>query len=75
MNAELIAYKEVVADKIELTELANKLFMYYDTQQWPRMLDEVFTQTILFDMSSAGGSAPSMLAANAVCEIWRQGFC
>ena len=32
MNAELIADKEVVAaDKIELTELANKLFMYYDT--------------------------------------------
>jgi hypothetical protein len=74
MNAELITDKEIVADKIELTELANKLFMYCDAQQWQQMLDEVFTQKILFDMSSAGSGAPSMLAAKAVCEIWRQGF-
>jgi hypothetical protein len=74
MNTELITDKELIADKIELTELTNKLFMYCDTQQWERMMDEVFTPTILFDMSSAGGGEPSMLAAKGVCDIWRQGF-
>jgi hypothetical protein len=74
MKAELIADKEIIADKIELTELANKLFMYCDAQQWQQMLDEVFTTTIRFDMSSAGGDVADTLEAKAVCEIWRQGF-
>jgi SnoaL-like domain len=74
MNTELITDKEITTDKIELSKLANKLFMYCDAQQWQRMVDEVFTPTIQFDMSSAGGGAPTMMEAKAVCEIWRQGF-
>jgi hypothetical protein len=74
MNTELITDKELIADKIELTELSDKLFMYCDAQHWQKMLDEVFTPTIRFDMSSAGGGPASMLDAKAVCDIWKQGF-
>lgn len=65
---------EMIADKIELTELANKLYMYCDAQHWPQMLAEVFTEKIHFDMTSAGGVEPQVLEARAVCEMWREGF-
>ncbi len=74
MNTEFIAEKEILTDKMELTELANKLFMYFDAQKWQLMLNEVFTPTIGFDMSSAGGGAPTIVEAKAVCEMWRQVF-
>lgn len=66
--------QSLVADKIELTELANKLFMYTDLQQWQRLLDEVFVNEIWFDASSTGAGAPSLMPAKAVCEMWQQGF-
>ena len=61
------------ADKVELTELSNKLFMYVDAQQWNKVLDEVFTENVWFDMTSAGGEAKQM-PAKEICELWRQGF-
>ena len=33
-------------NKIELTELSNKLFMYCDAFQWEKMIDEVFTDEV-----------------------------
>jgi len=65
---------ELIADKIELTELANKLFMYCDRQQWDKLLDEVFIPTICFDLSNAGGDKPVMMKAEDVCKIWSDGF-
>ncbi|HEV8285419.1 MAG TPA: nuclear transport factor 2 family protein [Chitinophagaceae bacterium] len=61
------------ADKMELTEVSNKLFMYVDAQQWEKVLNEVFTETVWFDMTSAGGEAKK-LSAREICEAWRQGF-
>lgn len=65
---------ELLSDKMELTALANKLYMYCDQQQWQKMIDEVFTEKINFDVSHAGGGAPSIMYAKDVCELWRQGF-
>lgn len=65
---------QVIQDKAELTELANKLFMYTDAHQWQKLLDEVFVDTIWFDMQSAGGGEPVNMMAEAVCEMWRGGF-
>jgi len=64
---------QAIADKIELTELTNKLFMYTDLQQWGKLLEEVFTENIFFDMISAGGEAKT-LPASDVCAMWKQGF-
>lgn len=63
-----------LTDKIELTELANKLFMYCDAMQWQQLIDEVFTGEIYFDMASAGGGDPAYLPARQVCDMWRIGF-
>ncbi len=61
-------------DKIELQELANKLFMYTDAQNWDKLLDEVFTEIVWFDMQSAGGGQPKEMPAKDICEMWRKGF-
>ena len=65
---------DAVLNKIELTELANKLFMYCDGQQWKLLLEEVFVQTIWFDMSSAGGNKPQLVEASDICKMWADGF-
>ena len=66
--------RDLTTDKIELTELANKLFMYCDAQQWKLLLDEVFTTDIWFDMSSAGGNKPQRIESSDVCTMWADGF-
>jgi len=60
-------------DKIELTELSNKLFMYCDAFQWEKMIDEVFTDEVWFDMTSAGGDAKKMRATE-ICAMWMEGL-
>lgn len=65
---------KAVSDKIELYELANKLFMYVDAQQWDKVLSEVFTEQIWFDMQSAGGGEPKNLSAKDICAMWKEGF-
>lgn len=62
-----------ITDRIELTELSNKLFMFVDAQQWENVLREVFMEQVWFDMRSAGGEAKE-LSAIAICELWREGF-
>ncbi|WP_207632813.1 nuclear transport factor 2 family protein [Foetidibacter luteolus] len=63
-----------LADKVALTELANKLFMYCDAKLWQRLLDEVFTESIWFDVSSGGGGEAKEMAAADVCKLWNEGF-
>jgi hypothetical protein len=60
-------------EKIELTELANKLFMYCDGFEWNKLMNEVFKEAVWFDMISAGGEAKKLSAAD-ICEIWKQGL-
>lgn len=63
-----------LANKLALTELANKLFMYTDESQWAALVQEVFDKEVWFDMSSAGAGEPKLLTAMAICDMWRQGF-
>ena len=65
---------QATSDKIELYELANKVFMYVDAQQWDKVLNEVFTEEVWFDMKSAGGGEPRQMAAKDICAMWREGF-
>ena len=65
---------EQVTKKVELTQLANKLFMYTDAQEWDNLLTEVFADMVWFDVSSAGGGEPKKLPASEICEMWKQGF-
>lgn len=65
---------ELIVDKVELTELANKLYMYCDAMQWEKMLSEVFTPVIWFDASSQGGGDPRTMEARDVCNMWNEGL-
>jgi len=65
---------EVKSKYDELIELANKLFIYTDHQQWAKLLAEVFTENVLFDMSSLGRGEPEKMLATSICDMWRAGF-
>lgn len=65
---------DLIADKIELTELANKLYMYCDAKQWEKMLAEVFTPLVWFDSSSVGAGEPRSMEAKEVCQMWEAGL-
>src|SRR5690349_851509 len=58
----------------EIIELVNKLFVYTDYQQWDKLIKEVFTEDVLFDMSSMGAGDPKRLKAMAICQMWAEGF-
>ncbi len=46
----------------QFIEIVNKLFIYTDNRQWDKIIEEVFTDSVLFDMSSAGGAEAASLA-------------
>ncbi len=58
----------------QIIEIVNKLFVYTDNRQWQNLLNEVFTGSVLFDMSSAGGGEPLTISAKEVCDKWEKGF-
>jgi len=64
----------LIGDKIELTELANKLFMYTDAHQWNLLESEVFTEIVEFDMQSISGQPPQQMKASEICNLWKNGF-
>ena len=63
-----------LTDKMELQELANKLFMFTDARDWDKLLSQVFTENVWFDMESAGGGAAKSVAATTICRMWKEGF-
>lgn len=57
----------------EITEIINKLFIYTDQQDWERLQQEVFSEDVMFDMSSMGGPKAET-AAKDICALWKKGF-
>ena len=57
----------------QLIELANKLFIYTDEQDWELLQKEVFQEKVDMDMSSLGGPASEMTALE-ICEMWKAGL-
>ena len=64
---------EYFSEREQIVEVVNKLFIYTDYQKWDKLLNEVFTGNILFDMSSLGQEIKT-IPAKEVCEIWQKGF-
>ena len=56
-----------------IVETANKLFVYTDMQNWDKLKSEVFTEEVLFDMTSVGGEK-RMMTAKEICDTWQKGF-
>ena len=57
----------------QLIEVANKLFIYTDEQDWEMLQKEVFQEEVHLDMSSLGGPV-SVMSALEICEMWKTGF-
>lgn len=57
----------------EITEVINKLFVYTDMQEWEKLQNEVFSDYVLFDMSSLGGLNDET-SSKDICELWKKGF-
>ncbi|HEY9005902.1 MAG TPA: nuclear transport factor 2 family protein [Ohtaekwangia sp.] len=58
----------------EVVELVNKLFIYTDYHQWNKLLEEVLTESIWFDMSSLGAGEGKSVPAKDICAMWEKGF-
>jgi len=57
----------------EIIEVINKLFIYTDMQEWEKLQNEVFSDDVMFDMSSLG-SPKEETSSKAICELWKKGF-
>lgn len=68
------AIMENKSKRDEVIEVVNKLFIHTDYQEWEKLLGEVFTETVLFDMSSLGGGQPTELRAAEIVRMWKDGF-
>ncbi|MBT8321484.1 MAG: nuclear transport factor 2 family protein [Eudoraea sp.] len=64
---------EKYTQRDQLIELANKMFIYTDEQDWELLQKEVFKNEVHMDMSSLGGPA-SLMTALEVCEMWKTGL-
>jgi hypothetical protein len=65
---------EAKSKRDEVIEVTNKLFIYTDYQQWDKLLSDVFTKQVYFDMESAGGGKAGELKAQEICNTWKKGF-
>jgi hypothetical protein len=65
---------EINTKRDAVIELVNKLFVYTDSQQWEKLISEVFTEEVMFDMSSAGEGPAKTLTSKAICDTWSAGF-
>lgn len=57
-------------DKQEISSLVNKLFDYIDNNAFDKMQTEVFADSVLFDVTSAGGYCQD-LTSKQVCDIFK----
>jgi hypothetical protein len=58
----------------EIVELAVKLFVFTDEQNWDGLSKEVFTETVVFDMSSLGGNGAEKTSSSSIIENWKKSF-
>lgn len=65
---------QIKSKRDEVIELVNRLFVYTDSQQWNKLVKEVFKEKVLFDMTSLGSGEAKEMTAAAICDLWRKGF-
>lgn len=58
----------------QVFDTVNKLFVYTDDRQWTKLIEDVFTAEVMFDMSSMGAGVPKMLLSTEICDMWKAGF-
>lgn len=61
------------SEREQIIEIVHKLFIYTDSREWNKLQEEVFTESVFFDMSSLGSEA-KLTSAKSICETWESGF-
>ena len=64
----------VFTEREQIVEIVNKLFVYTDNQEWTKLQEEVFTQTITIDMVSMGAQRPEQVSSREICYRWEEAF-
>jgi hypothetical protein len=65
---------EIMSKREAVIEVVNRLFIFTDQQEWELLLKDVFAETVMFDMSSAGGEPAKRIKASEICSMWKDGF-
>ena len=55
-----------IANKLEITEVVNRLFIHTDYQEWAKLLSMVFAPEVIFDMSSVGAGEAKTVKAEEI---------
>ena len=56
-----------------IIETVSRLYIYTDQLNWQGLMDEVFADSVDFDMSSLGG-VNDKITAREICDQWASGF-
>jgi hypothetical protein len=60
-------------EKDRVIETVNRLFIYTDNRDWPRV-KELFTSSVFFDMRSVSGAEPSIVTPEEISAGWAKGL-
>ena len=63
-----------MTDRESIIEVVNKLFIYTDNKQWDKLIAEVFTDSVDFDVTSLGGEHNPNKSAQNICADWKEGL-
>jgi hypothetical protein len=61
-------------EREQVVEIINRLFYYTDFQQWDKLIEEVFAEKVILDMTSMGAPSVETLTGKQICEMWKEGF-
>lgn len=65
---------EKFTEREQVVEVINRLFYYTDYQCWKNLINEVFAEKVVLDMTSLGAPKVETLTAQQICETWEKGF-
>ncbi len=65
---------EFLIEKDKILTVVNKLFVYTDTRNWKGIVEEVFANEVLFDMTSLAGGEAARLPATSITAAWDEGL-
>lgn len=64
----------LLIDKIEITEVVNRLFVYTDKREWGKLSSLVFASHVIMDMTSMGAEKVTRLKSEEICHMWDESF-
>ena len=61
-------------EREQVIEIINRLFYYTDEQLWDKLINNVFSEEVVFDVTSLGAAKVETLTGEQICDIWKVGL-